>query len=63
MTARSARSRVQALRMAGCDDEAIVEIIAHVALNLFTAYVNLVLDVPVDVPRIALSGVSLSGAA
>lgn len=31
---------VQAVRAAGFNDEAIVEILAHVALNLFTNYVN-----------------------
>lgn len=32
---------VQALRDAGFSDEQVVEILAHVALNLFTNYVNL----------------------
>lgn len=41
---------VQALRQAGYNDEAIVEILAHVALNLFTNYVNIAFDVPVDFP-------------
>ena len=45
---------VQALREAGFDDEAIVEILAHVALNLFTNYVNVAFDVPVDFPQVAL---------
>ncbi|MBK0055847.1 MULTISPECIES: carboxymuconolactone decarboxylase family protein [unclassified Stenotrophomonas] len=45
---------VQALRDAGFDDELIVEILAHVALNLFTNYVNVAFDVPVDFPKIAL---------
>lgn len=45
---------VQALRHAGFDDEAIVELLAHVALNLFTNYVNVALDVPVDFPKVAL---------
>jgi alkylhydroperoxidase family enzyme len=40
------------LRAAGFDDGQIVEIIAHVALNLFTNYVNIALDVPVDFPRV-----------
>ena len=35
-------------------DEGIVEIVAHVALNLFTNYVNVALDVPVDFPKVAL---------
>ena len=45
---------VKALRNAGFDDEAIVELLAHVALNLFTNYVNVALDVPVDFPKVAL---------
>lgn len=43
-----------AVRQAGFDDEAIVEIIAHVALNLFTNYVNVALRVPVDFPAVKL---------
>jgi uncharacterized peroxidase-related enzyme len=42
------------LRQAGFGDEQIVEIIAHIALNLFTNYINVALDVPVDFPRVAL---------
>lgn len=45
---------VQALRNVGFDDQAIVEILAHVALNLFTNYVNLALAVPVDFPAVPL---------
>ena len=45
---------VQALRQAGYDDPQIVEIIAHVALNLFTNYVNVALAVPVDFPAVKL---------
>lgn len=47
---------VQALRDAGFGDEAIVEIVAHVALNLFTNYVNVALAVPVDFPAVRLRG-------
>jgi uncharacterized peroxidase-related enzyme len=43
-----------ALRRVGFDDEEIVEILAHVALNLFTNYINVALQVPVDFPRVAL---------
>ncbi len=50
-----AASDVEALRMAGFDDGEIVEIMAHVALNLFTNYVNLALDVPVDFPGVKLT--------
>lgn len=45
---------VAALKAAGFDDESVVEIIAHVALNLFTNYVNVALDVPVDFPAVQL---------
>lgn len=45
---------VQALRDHGWSDEEIVETIAQVALNLFTNYLNIALDVPVDFPRVAL---------
>jgi uncharacterized peroxidase-related enzyme len=44
-----------ALRGAGFDDGEIVEMIAHVALNLFTNYVNVALDVAVDFPRVRLT--------
>lgn len=42
------------LQEAGFDDGQVVEILAHVALNLFTNYVNVALDVPVDFPHVAL---------
>jgi uncharacterized peroxidase-related enzyme len=45
---------VQALRNAGFSDEQIVEILAHVALNLFTNYVNVAFAVPVDFPAVKL---------
>jgi alkylhydroperoxidase family enzyme len=47
-------SDVQRLRDNGFGDEQIVEIIAHVALNLFTNYINVALDIPVDFPKVAL---------
>lgn len=45
---------VQRLRDAGFDDGEIVEILAHVALNLFTNYVNVAFDVPLDFPAVRL---------
>lgn len=45
---------VEALRAAGFDDGEIVELLAHVALNLFTNYVNVALGVPVDFPAVRL---------
>jgi uncharacterized peroxidase-related enzyme len=48
------QSEVQAVRAAGYNDGEIVEIMAHVALNLFTNYVNVAFNVPVDFPTVAL---------
>jgi uncharacterized peroxidase-related enzyme len=48
----------QELRNAGYDDEHIVEILAHVALNIFTNYVNVAFEVPVDFPKVALNPVA-----
>ena len=45
-------SDIAALRVAGFDDEEIVEIFAHIALNLFTNYINVGLDVDVDFPPV-----------
>lgn len=45
---------VKAVRDAGYGDEQIVEILAHVALNLFTNYVNNALAVEVDFPAARL---------
>mgnify|MGYP003575134500 FL=1 len=45
---------VAQLRAAGFNDEEIVEILAHVALNLFTNYVNVAFAVPVDFPGVKL---------
>lgn len=42
------------LHEVGFNDEQVVEILAHVALNLFTNYVNVAFDVPVDFPRVVL---------
>ena len=45
---------VESLRTVGFDDGQIVEIMAHVALNLFTNYVNVAFKVPVDFPGVKL---------
>ena len=52
--ARIGAGDVEALREAGFDDGQVVEIVAHVALNLFTNYVNVALAVPVDFPQVKL---------
>jgi alkylhydroperoxidase family enzyme len=48
-------SSIQALRDQGFTDGEIAEIVAHVALNIFTNYFNIALDVDVDFPRVAIS--------
>lgn len=45
---------VEAVRSAGFNDSEIVEIMAHVALNIFTNYVNVAYNVPVDFPVVPL---------
>ena len=45
---------LQAIRAAGYDDAKIVEIVQHVALNVWTNYVNLVGATDIDFPRIDL---------
>jgi alkylhydroperoxidase family enzyme len=46
------------MRAAGYDNEYIVELVAHVALNIFTNYVNIAFDVPVDFPKVKLLAVA-----
>ena len=45
---------VQELKYAGFDDEEVVEIVAHLSLNMFTNYINVALMVPQDSPRTRL---------
>lgn len=45
---------VEVLREHGWSDEQIVETIAQVALNLFTNYINIALEVPLDFPGVTL---------
>lgn len=49
---------VEAVRGAGFSDAEIAEIIAHVALNVFTNYFNNTAGVEVDFPKIALRKVA-----
>lgn len=46
---------VARLREVGFNDGEIVEIVAHVALNLFTNYINVAFNVPVDFPPVKLN--------
>ena len=45
-------SEIVKLRELGWTDSQIVETIAQVGLNLFTNYINIALDVPVDFPEV-----------
>ncbi|MDQ1924770.1 carboxymuconolactone decarboxylase family protein [Massilia pseudoviolaceinigra] len=45
---------VDALRLAGYNDGDIMEIMAHVALNLFTNYVNVAFAIALDFPHVKL---------
>ena len=45
---------VQALRNVGFGNDEIAEILAHVALNIFTNYTNVAFNVPVDFPKVSL---------
>lgn len=51
---RATQADVDTVRNAGFSDGEIAELIAHVALNVFTNYFNNTADVDVDFPRIAL---------
>ncbi|OUR93537.1 carboxymuconolactone decarboxylase [Halobacteriovorax marinus] len=48
-------SDIDELKSAGFDDEEVAEILAHVALNIFTNYTNVAFDVPIDFPKVNLS--------
>lgn len=43
-----------AARMAGLGDAEIVEVVAHVALNVFTNYLNNVAETKIDFPEVSL---------
>lgn len=47
-----AEGEITKLRDLGWTDSQIVETIAQVGLNLFTNYINIALDVPVDFPEV-----------
>ncbi|MEZ5691678.1 MAG: carboxymuconolactone decarboxylase family protein [Rickettsiales bacterium] len=49
---------VKKVRDAGFSDEEIAEILAHVALNIFTNYTNVAFDVEVDFPKVNLNKVA-----
>ena len=47
-------AEIEAVRAAGHDDAEIVEIIAHVALNIFTNLLGKAARIDIDFPRVAL---------
>lgn len=51
---RATQTDVDTVRNAGFTDGEITEIIAHVALNIFTNYFNNTTDVEIDFPKIEL---------
>lgn len=46
-------SDVQTVRAAGFSDGEVAEMIAHVALNVFTNYFNIATDVEIDFPKVS----------
>jgi hypothetical protein len=46
---------LELVRAAGYQDGEIVEIVAHVALNILTNYLNLVAQTEVDFPEVPLT--------
>jgi len=49
---------LSAVRAAGFSDGEVAEIIAHVALNVFTNYFNVATDVAIDFPKVSYSEVA-----
>jgi len=43
---------LDAVRAAGFDDGVIAEVVAHVALNIFTNYLNHVAGTDIDFPKV-----------
>lgn len=52
--AKVSKADIEAVKAAGFSDSDVAEILAHVALNIFTNYTNVAFDVPVDFPKINL---------
>lgn len=53
--AQLSQADVTELKNAGFDDEEVAELLAHIALNIFTNYTNVAFDVEVDFPKVALT--------
>jgi uncharacterized peroxidase-related enzyme len=44
---------LQAVRVAGYDDAQVIEIVQHVALNVWTNYINTIAQTDIDFPRVS----------
>jgi alkylhydroperoxidase family enzyme len=49
---RVSDAEIATLRLAGFDEAAVIEIVAHVALNVLTNYINNVAHTDVDFPAV-----------
>ena len=47
---RVSQADIQELKLAGYDDAQLIEIVQHVALNVWTNYINLIAETEVDFP-------------
>ena len=47
---RVSQADLQALKLAGYDDAQLIEIVQHVALNVWTNYINLIAETDIDFP-------------
>lgn len=54
---RISESDLVTVRAAGFSDGEIAEIIAHVALNVFTNYFNIAIEVDIDFPKVSYSAI------
>jgi uncharacterized peroxidase-related enzyme len=50
---RVSEDDVRAVKLAGYDDEQVIEIVLHVALNTWTNYINEVAQTDIDFPNVA----------
>jgi uncharacterized peroxidase-related enzyme len=55
---QASESSLAAVRAAGYSDGEIAEIIAHVALNVFTNYFNIAAEVDIDFPKVSYAEVA-----
>ena len=60
---RVSEEQLKAFRVAGFNDEAITEVVAHVALNVFTNYFNNLAETDVDFPAATPLATEVSEAA